>query len=84
VAYLVIAALLLAVSAPLAAVVLVGVPALAVLVGPLLRRLHRIQRGYRDRQGGLTARFADLAAGLRVLNGLGGKDLFADRYRRDV
>jgi ABC-type multidrug transport system fused ATPase/permease subunit len=83
VAYLVIAALLLAVSAPLAVVVLVGVPALAVLVGPLLGRLRRIQHGYRDQQGALTARFADLAAGLRVLNGLGGKDTFADRYRRD-
>jgi ABC-type multidrug transport system fused ATPase/permease subunit len=83
VTYLVVAGLLLAVSAPLAVVALVGVPVLAVLAGPLLGRLQRIQLRYRDGQAGLTARFADLAAGLRVLAGLGGADAFADRYRRD-
>ena len=31
----------------------------------------------------LTARIADLAGGLRVLNGLGGKGLFADAFHRD-
>jgi ABC-type multidrug transport system fused ATPase/permease subunit len=83
VSYLVIAGLLLAVSAPLAVVVLVGVPVLAVLVGPLLGRLQRTQHRYRDGQARLTAAFADLAAGLRVLTGLGGGATFAERYRRD-
>lgn len=83
VSYLVIAGLLLAVSAPLAVVVLVGVPVLAVLVGPLLGRLQRSQHRYRDGQARLTAAFADLAAGLRVLAGLGGGAVFAERYRRD-
>ncbi|MFE7790714.1 ABC transporter transmembrane domain-containing protein [Streptomyces sp. NPDC057460] len=81
-AYVVVAALLLTVSPLLAAVVLLGVPLLAVLVGPLLGRLQGAESAYRDRQGSLAARFADIAGGLRVLNGIGGKDVYAERYRR--
>ncbi|MFD9003857.1 ABC transporter transmembrane domain-containing protein [Streptomyces sp. NPDC059582] len=83
VAYGVVAGLLLSVSARLAAVVLLGVPVLVVLVGPLMGRLQRVESEYRQRQGVLTARVGDLAGGLRVLNGLGGKQLFADAFRRD-
>ncbi|MEV4972034.1 ABC transporter ATP-binding protein [Streptomyces scopuliridis] len=82
-AYLVVAALLLSVSSLLAAVVLLGVPLLAVLVGPLLGRLQRVETTYRERQGALAARFVDIVGGLRVLSGLGGKDVYAGRYRRD-
>ncbi|WP_367320698.1 ABC transporter transmembrane domain-containing protein [Streptomyces sp. HUAS ZL42] len=83
VAYLVVAVLLLSVSAQLTLVVLLGVPVLAALVGPLMRRLQSTESEYRERQGVLTARIGDLAGGLRVLNGLGGKGLFADAFRRD-
>ncbi|WP_432029147.1 ABC transporter transmembrane domain-containing protein [Streptomyces sp. 1222.5] len=83
VVYAVVAGLLLAVSVPLAAVVLLGVPVIALLTGPLTRRLQGAESEYRERQGVLTARIGDLAGGLRVLNGLGGKGLFADAFRRD-
>ncbi|WP_458245750.1 ABC transporter ATP-binding protein [Streptomyces sp. MAI_2237] len=83
VAYLVVAGLLLSVSALVAAVVLLGMPVIVVLVGPLLARLQGAESEYRERQGVLTARIADLAGGLRVLNGLGGKGLFAQAFRRD-
>ncbi|KOX03864.1 ABC transporter [Streptomyces sp. NRRL B-1140] len=83
VAYLVVAALLISVSPLLAAVVLLGIPVLVVLVGPLLGRLQGSEAEYRERQGVLTARIGDLAAGLRVLAGLGGKDLISDAFRRD-
>jgi ABC-type multidrug transport system fused ATPase/permease subunit len=83
VAYLVVAGLLLAVSPLIAAVVLLGLPLIVVLVGPLLARLQGAETEYRERQGVLTARIADLAGGLRVLNGLGGKGLFADAFQRD-
>ncbi|MEW1720187.1 ABC transporter ATP-binding protein [Streptomyces sp. NPDC093109] len=82
-AYVVVAALLLSVSPLLAAVVLVGVPLLVGVVGPLLGRLQRVETVYRERQGVLAARFVDIAGGLRVLSGLGGKDVYAARYRRD-
>ncbi|MFC1419198.1 ABC transporter transmembrane domain-containing protein [Streptacidiphilus cavernicola] len=83
VAYLVVAALLLSVSSVLAVVVLLGVPLLALLVGPLMGRLQRTETSYRERQGELAARIQDLAGGLRVLNGLGGKGLYAGNYRRE-
>ncbi|MDX2933486.1 ABC transporter ATP-binding protein [Streptomyces ipomoeae] len=82
-AYLVVAGLLVSVSVPIAIVVLLGMPLMAVLVGPLLRRLQGTETEYRERQGVLTARIADLAGGLRVLNGLGGKGLIADAFHRD-
>ncbi|MFE0189181.1 ABC transporter ATP-binding protein [Streptomyces sp. NPDC058989] len=83
-AYGVVAVLMLGVSPLLAAVVLLGVPLLAVLVGPLLGRLQGAESRYRERQSGLAARLTDLVGGLRVLGGLGGKEVFADRYRRDT
>ncbi|MFI2620135.1 ABC transporter transmembrane domain-containing protein [Streptomyces sp. NPDC018584] len=81
-AYIVVAVLLLTVSPLLAVVVLLGVPLLAVLVGPLLGRLQGVEATYRELQGGLASRFEDMVGGLRVLNGVGGKEVFAERYRR--
>ncbi|MFJ9820606.1 ABC transporter transmembrane domain-containing protein [Streptomyces sp. NPDC101151] len=83
VVYLVVAGVLLSISAPLAAVVLLGVPVIALLTGPLTLRLQGAESEYRERQGVLTARIGDLAGGLRVLNGLGGKGLFSDAFRKD-
>jgi len=83
VACVVVAVLLFSISAMLAVIVVVGVPLLMVLIGPLLRRLQKVETTYRARQGGLAARFVDIADGLRVLNGFGGKGVYAERYRRD-
>ncbi|GAA1455110.1 ABC transporter ATP-binding protein [Nocardiopsis tropica] len=83
VAYIVIAALLLSISPLLAVVVLAGVPMLAITVGPLLHRLLGIGSAYREMQGALTARLVDVVTGLRVLNGLGGKDSFARHFHRE-
>ncbi|MEU8625527.1 ABC transporter ATP-binding protein [Streptomyces sp. NPDC048669] len=80
-AYVVVAVLLLTVSPLLAVVVLLGVPLIVVLVGPLLWRLQGVEAAYREQQGGLAARFEDMAKGLPVLNGIGGKEVYAERYR---
>jgi ABC-type multidrug transport system fused ATPase/permease subunit len=82
IAYLVVAGLLLSISPLLALIVLLGAPAVALLVGPPLGRLGRAGAGYRARQSELTGRLVDIVQGLRVLNGIGGKDLFAARYRQ--
>ncbi|MEW1546487.1 ABC transporter ATP-binding protein [Streptomyces tsukubensis] len=76
-----VAYLLFAVSPPLAAVVLLGVPVIALCVGPLLGRLQSTEAVYRTRQGELASRFGDIAGGLHVLNAIGGKDEYAARYR---
>ncbi|MFD7067738.1 ABC transporter ATP-binding protein [Streptomyces sp. NPDC059913] len=81
-AFVVVAGLLLAVDPLLAVVVLVGVPLLMVLVGPLLGRLQGVEAAYRERQGLLAGRFEDMVGGLRVLNGIGGKEVYAERFRR--
>ncbi|WP_405096844.1 ABC transporter ATP-binding protein [Micromonospora sp. NBC_01412] len=80
VAYAVIAVVLWSVSPLLAVCVLLGVPAIALVVGPLLRRLERAESVYRQQQGELTTQAGDIVAGLRVLAGVGGRGLFARRY----
>jgi ABC-type multidrug transport system fused ATPase/permease subunit len=74
---------LLHTSVPLGLVVLLGVPLLMSVVGVLIPPLHRRQRSYRDRQGRLTGRAADLVGGLRVLRGVGGEATMAARYRAE-
>ncbi|MCX5121650.1 ABC transporter ATP-binding protein/permease [Micromonospora sp. NBC_00362] len=80
IAYGVIAVVLWSISPMLALCVLVGVPVVGLIVGPLLRRLEQVESVYRRQQGALTARSGDIVAGLRVLAGVGGRDLFARRY----
>lgn len=81
VAYAVTAVLLVRISPLVAAVVLLGVPVLAVVTGPVLRRLHAVEAGYRHSQGELSSRAGDIVGGLRVLSGIGGKPAFEDRFR---
>ncbi|MBB5960594.1 ABC-type multidrug transport system fused ATPase/permease subunit [Saccharothrix tamanrassetensis] len=81
VAYACIAVIMFDISALLAVVVLAGVPLLAAFIGPLLRRIEQTTTGYRRLQGQLTGRLVDVIGGLRVLNGIGGKDAHLDRYR---
>jgi len=83
VAYIVVAGMLLSLSPLLAVIVLFGAPVVAVIVGPLLGRLCIVGSDYRERQGDVTAQLVDIAEGLRLLNGIGGKDRFAERYRRE-
>ncbi len=64
-------------------IVLAGVPLLAAVVGPLLRPLHRHQHRQRALQGELATRAGDIVAGLRVLRGIGGEQVFAERYREE-
>jgi ABC-type multidrug transport system fused ATPase/permease subunit len=83
VAYAAVAVLLVGISPLLALVVLLGVPALLLSLGPLLNRMRETETAYREQQGALAARAGDIVAGLRVLCGIGGKDRFAERYRRE-
>ncbi|WP_432417555.1 ABC transporter transmembrane domain-containing protein [Actinoplanes solisilvae] len=78
----VVAVVLFRTSHMLAVVVLVGVPVLALFVGPLLQRGQRAGLGYREQQGELNARLVDVLGGLRILNGLGGKQTHLERYDR--
>ena len=79
-ALITVAVVLLVTSPTLGLIVLIGAPLLTGTTSLVLRPLHRRQRLYRDRQGELAARAADIVSGLRVLRGIGGEDAFAARY----
>ncbi|MGW2887717.1 ABC transporter ATP-binding protein [Streptomyces griseoruber] len=63
-------------------VVAVGLPVLAIAVLPLLPRATRRADDQREKAGRATELASDTVAGLRVLRGIGGEELFLDRYRR--
>jgi ABC-type multidrug transport system fused ATPase/permease subunit len=81
VSYVVVAAVLLSASTVLGLVVLIGVPVLVATLGVVIQPLQRRQREQREEVGKLTALGADTVAGLRVLRGIGGEEVFLDRYR---
>lgn len=81
IAYAVTAVLLVRISPLVAVVVLLGVPVLAVVTGPVLHRLHAVEGRYRSSQGELSSRAGDIVAGLKVLSGIGGKPAFEERFR---
>ncbi|MFE1315545.1 ABC transporter transmembrane domain-containing protein [Streptomyces sp. NPDC058755] len=66
----------------LGVVVAVGLPIVALAVLPLLPRATRRADIQREKAGRATELASDTVAGLRVLRGIGGEELFLDRYRR--
>lgn len=80
VAVVAVAGMMLVTSLQLGLVVLVGVPLVALGVGPLLRPLERRQRAQRELVGAASSITADTVVGLRVLRGLGGERVFARRF----
>ncbi|MGP3981699.1 ABC transporter transmembrane domain-containing protein [Streptomyces sp. KR80] len=66
----------------LGVVVAVGVPVLALAVMPLLPNATRRADEQREKAGRATELASDTVAGLRVLRGIGGEELFLGRYRR--
>ncbi|GIF19398.1 ABC-type multidrug transport system fused ATPase/permease subunit [Actinoplanes tereljensis] len=81
IAVVLVTVILLTTSVPLGLVVVLGVPILMAVVGLLIRPLHHRQQLSREQQGRLTGRAADLVGGLRVLRGVGGEAVIAERYR---
>ncbi|MFJ7998399.1 ABC transporter transmembrane domain-containing protein [Streptomyces sp. NPDC096310] len=65
----------------LGVLVAVGVPVLALSVLPLLPRTTQRADIQREKAGRATELASDTVAGLRVLRGIGGEELFLGRYR---
>ncbi|MFD0276334.1 ABC transporter transmembrane domain-containing protein [Kitasatospora sp. NPDC127111] len=76
-----VSAAVLVVEPVLGLAVLLGVPVLAAAVWPLLGPFERRYSEQRALGGKATELAADTVAGLRVLRGIGGEELFLDRYR---
>ncbi|MFG2972830.1 ABC transporter transmembrane domain-containing protein [Streptomyces sp. NPDC048331] len=72
---------LLFLAPELGVVVAVGVPLIALSPLPLLPRATRRADVQREKAGKATELASDTVAGLRVLRGIGGEELFLGRYR---
>ena len=83
VSFVVVAMILLRTSMTLGLVVLVGVPLLLLAIGPLLRPLQARTFIQREMTGQLNSLATDIVGGLRVLRGIGGEEVFHDRYARE-
>lgn len=66
----------------LGVLVALSMPLLALAVLPLLPRATRRADVQREKAGKATELASDTVAGLRVLRGIGGEELFLGRYRR--
>ncbi|MET7369142.1 ABC transporter ATP-binding protein [Streptomyces sp. NPDC005566] len=66
----------------LGVLVAIAMPVLALAVLPLLPRATRRADLQREKAGKATELASDTVAGLRVLRGIGGEELFLARYRR--
>lgn len=78
--FFVVAAILIKTSTTLGLVVLIGVPVLLVLLGPILTPLQKRNLAQREMMGELNTLASDIVGGLRVLRGIGGEDVFHRRY----
>jgi len=83
VSFFLVSVILLRTSVTLGLVVLVGVPLLMLVIGPLLAPLQRRGATHRELMGSLSNTASDIVGGLRVLRGIGGEQVFLTRYRRE-
>ena len=83
VSFVLVSVILLQTSVTLGLVVLLGVPLLMLLIAPILNPLQRRSAHQRSLMGGLSNTATDIVSGLRVLRGIGGEQVFHDRYRRE-
>ncbi|MEU9040086.1 MULTISPECIES: ABC transporter ATP-binding protein [unclassified Kitasatospora] len=79
--WLAVSSVVLVVEPVLGIGVLLGVPVLAASVWPLIGPFERRYEQQRALGGKATELAADTVAGLRVLRGIGGEELFLERYR---
>ena len=83
VSFVLVAVILLQTSVTLGLVVLIGVPLLMLGVAPVLGPLQRRSAHQRHLMGELSNTASDIVGGLRVLRGIGGEQVFHERYVRE-
>ncbi|HXH77039.1 ABC transporter ATP-binding protein [Nocardioides sp.] len=83
VSFLLVSTILLTTSVQLGLVVLIGVPVLMLVLGPILKPLQVRSATERQMRSDLSNTGTDIVGGLRVLRGIGGEGVFLDRYRRE-
>ena len=79
--FIVVSFLMLRTSVSLGLIVILGMPLVAAIVTLVIRPLQKRQAVQREAQSAVTTITTDTVAGLRILRGIGGEDVFARRYR---
>lgn len=81
VSFAVVAVLMLHTSVRLGLIVIIGMPLVAWIVTLVIKPLERRQAHQREAQSRVTTITTDTVAGLRILRGIGGEEVFARRYQ---
>lgn len=82
IAFIVVAVLMVRTSVPLGLFVAIGMPLLLVGIAQIVEPLQKKLAVRREEQGKLTALASDAVVGLRVLRGVGGEDVYNQKYQR--
>jgi ABC-type multidrug transport system fused ATPase/permease subunit len=83
VSFVLVALILLRTSVTLGLLVLIGVPMLMLIIGPILRPLQTRAAAQRQLMSELSNTASDIVSGLRVLRGIGGEQVFLEKYTRE-
>ena len=81
ISFLFVSVLLIASSPTLGLLVVIGVPALGLAIGPIIRPLQNRESAQREKLSQSSDLAADTVAGLRILRGIGGEETFLTRFR---
>ncbi|WP_216379412.1 ABC transporter ATP-binding protein [Arcanobacterium phocae] len=82
VAFILIAVLMMRSNLLLGLVVTIGLPIVVALMTLLIRPLQSRLSANREERGKLTTLAADAVVGLRVIRGVGGEDVYSERYEK--
>jgi ABC-type multidrug transport system fused ATPase/permease subunit len=79
--FILVAFLLISSSPKVGLMVVIGVPLLALMIAPIIKPLQRRETFQREKLSKASSLAADIVAGLRILRGIGGEDVFLQRFR---
>lgn len=73
--------ILISSSPTLGLMVVIGVPLLGLVIGPIIKPLQNRESAQREKLSLSSGLAADTVAGLRILRGIGGEQTFLERFR---
>ena len=73
--------LLISSSPTLGLMVVIGVPLLSLIIGPIIKPLQKRESTQREKLSHSSSLAADTVAGLRILRGIGGEETFLRRFQ---
>lgn len=81
ISFIFVSTLLITSSPTLGVLVVIGVPLLALAIGPVIKPLQSRESAQREKLSLSSELAADTVAGLRILRGIGGEETFLARFR---